>query len=55
MKPSETVRRTAREFGRRFAALGRAWFGLARDEQKALLLVFALFLLGLAARAWLRP
>ena len=30
----------------------RSWFGLTADEQKAVLLVLGLFLLGLAARAW---
>jgi hypothetical protein len=30
----------------------RAWFGLTRDEQKGLLIVLSLFLLGLAVRWW---
>ena len=30
----------------------RSWFELTRDEQKVLLLILALFLMGLAVRAW---
>ena len=32
--------------------LFRSWFELTRDEQKALILILALFLLGLAVRFW---
>ncbi len=48
-------RKATGRFASRLAALGRSWFRLTRDEQKALMLVFALFLLGLAVRAWLTP
>ena len=30
----------------------RSWFELTRDEQKVLLLILALFLLGLSVRFW---
>lgn len=30
----------------------RSWYELTRNEQRALILILALFLLGLAARAW---
>lgn len=32
--------------------LARSWFRLTTDEQKAALLVAALFLLGIGVRAW---
>jgi hypothetical protein len=41
--------RTDRSFVRQLAG---AWFALTRDERNALLLVLALFLLGLGVRAW---
>jgi type II secretory pathway component PulM len=34
------------------AALLRSWFGLTPDEQKAILLLLGLFLLGLTVRWW---
>lgn len=36
----------------RFSGLGRAWFDLNPSEQRALLVILALFLLGLAVGAW---
>lgn len=33
-------------------ALGASWFALTLDERKALCLILALALLGLAAKAW---
>lgn len=35
-----------------FRGIFRSWFELTADEQKALLLVLVLFLLGLAVRFW---
>ena len=35
-----------------FRQIFRAWFELTHDEQKALLLILALFLLGLTVRFW---
>jgi hypothetical protein len=32
--------------------LVRSWFELTREEQRALVLVLALFLLGIAVRIW---
>lgn len=35
-----------------FAGLLRSWFELTADEQKAVITVLAIFLLGLAVRTW---
>ena len=34
------------------SGVARSWFALTPDEHKAVLLVLALFLIGLAARYW---
>mgnify|MGYP001595982845 CR=1 FL=1 len=35
-----------------FGSVGRAWFRLTADEQKALALVIFIFLVGLAVKLW---
>jgi hypothetical protein len=47
MKAADRLRGT-------FAGLLRSWFHLTPDEQKAVLLLVGLALLGLAVRAWHR-
>ena len=46
--PMESIRR----FRETLAQVFRTGFGLTRDEQKAILIVLAMFILGLAVYAW---
>jgi len=48
MKSTSAEGKTA--YGGFLAALLRSWFGLTKEEQRALIIVLALFILGLAVR-----
>jgi hypothetical protein len=43
---------TLSQNGKFLEALARSWFGLTRDEQKAVLVLLGLFLLGVSIRCW---
>ena len=48
----DTPSEAARGARRVVAGAGRAWLALTADERKAVVVVLALFLLGLAVRYW---